>query len=269
MVFSAAARCGAVGSAAPTLSAADCPPEGPTPDGPASGKTAFTIIQVETRKLQGCRIHLPEDYDSTRAYPLVIGLHGFGGNARGFSRIWDYLERHPFIFAVPEAPYALGDPAMESTNQFSWEFRGDDAGLWRSADPWVPEYIAAVADSVAKRYRVGATFIFGFSQGAAYAYATGIRYPGRFAGIICFGGRMPDPRKYEWLLNDEIIKRGSGLKVFIAHGRNDDVIGCDAALESARMLQDRGYDVKTVLFEGGHTIVRGPLLTALEWLEIQ
>ena len=198
----------------------------------------------------------------------MIGLHGFGGNARGFSRIWDYLERHLFIFAVPEAPYALGDPAMESTNQFSWEFRGDDAGLWRAADPWVGELIVAVADSVAKRYRVGATFIFGFSQGAAYAYATGIRNPMRIAGIICFGGRMPDPRKYEWLLNDEIIKGGGGLKVFIAHGRDDDVIGCDAALESARMLQDRGYDVKMVLFEGGHAIMRGPLLTALEWLEI-
>lgn len=232
-------------------------------------KAACSVIQVGLRKLEACRIHLPADYDSTRAWPLVIGLHGFGGCARGFSRIWDYIEPHSFIFAVPEAPYALSEPGIESTNQFSWEFRGDDTRLWRSADPWVPEYIAAVADSVAKRYKVGRTFIFGFSQGAAYAYATGIRNPGKFAGIICFGGRMPDPRKYEWLLNDEIIKKGSGLKVFIAHGRNDDVIGCDAALENARTLQDFGYDVKLVLFDGGHTLVRGPLETALEWLDIQ
>jgi len=249
--FAPAARCGTTESAAP-----------------APNKTACAGIQVGARKLQECRIHLPDDYDSTRAYPLVIGLHGFGGNARGFSRIWDYLEEHSFIFAVPEAPYAIGDPAMESTNKFSWEFRGDDTRLWRTADPWVPEFIVAVADSVANRYKVSETFLFGFSQGAAYAYVTGIRNPGRFAGIICFGGRIPDPRKYDWLLTDEIIKKGSGLKVFIAHGRDDEAIGCDAALESARMLQDRGYDVKMVLFEGGHTIVRGPLLTALEWLDI-
>ena len=80
---------------------------------------------------------------------------------------------------------------------------------------------------------------------------------------------MPDPRKYDWLLTDEIIRRGNGLKVFIAHGRNDEAIGCDAALENARMLQESGYEVKMVLFEGGHTIVRGPLLTALDWLDIQ
>jgi len=227
------------------------------------------IFQIEVRKLQKCRVYLPEDYDSTRTYPLVIGLHGYGGNARGFSRIWEYLEPHTFIYAVPEAPYPISDLTMESTRQYSWEFRGDDAGLWREADPWISEFIVRVADFLGKKYRIEKTCLFGFSQGAAWAYITGIRNPEVFHGIICFGGRLIDPLEYDWLLTDGIIRNGRDLKVFIAHGRGDDTIGYQAALDAGQKLKDFGYDVELVLFEGGHTIVRSPLEKALEWMGIR
>jgi len=32
-------------------------------------------------------VALPEGYDSTRTWPAILALHGFGGTARGFARI--------------------------------------------------------------------------------------------------------------------------------------------------------------------------------------
>ncbi len=251
LAFAPAARAETTGPAAATVES-DC-----------------TIFHIEVRKLQKCRVYFPADYDSATAYPLVIGLHGYGGSARGFSRIWDYLEPQSFIYAVPEAPYPLSDLTMESTRQYSWEFKGDDTGLWKEADPWIPEFIVRVADFLCGKYRIDKICLFGFSQGAGWAYVTGIRNPGIFDGIICFGGKMPDPAEYDWLLTDEIIRNGRNLKVFIAHGRDDDTIGYQAAVNAGQKLKDFGYDVELVLFDGGHTIVRAPLEKALEWMGIR
>jgi S-formylglutathione hydrolase FrmB len=62
---------------------------------------------------------LPDGYDSTRTYPVLWLLHGFGGDDSSWlrqSRLEHYLRSYPLLVVLPDAQLswyvnALGDPA--------------------------------------------------------------------------------------------------------------------------------------------------------------
>ena len=48
-------------------------------------------------------IHIPESYDSTNSYPLLLNFHGFGGFASYFmteTKMVDVSESHNFILVL-------------------------------------------------------------------------------------------------------------------------------------------------------------------------
>jgi phospholipase/carboxylesterase len=106
------------------------------------------------------------------------------------------------------------------------------------------------------------TVLGGFSMGSvmSYALALGADRPAP-AGILAFSGFLPTVAGWSPHLQD----RGA-MRVRIAHGKNDPVIGIDFARDARAELLAGGLDVDYREFSGGHEIDRADLPDAQEWL---
>jgi len=223
-------------------------------------------VYVEANVLIKCRVIVPKNFNPNNKYELLIGLHGYGGIADNFCLLNSLFESDSFIYVVPEAPYIL-DASGSGRQQYSWGFRGHEKELWKKSDPEVMAYIINVVDHINAKYSISKNYLLGFSQGASYAYATGIKNFNKIDAVIAFGGRLPNTEKYPWFLSDEDLMKGRDLKIFIAHGRNDSVISYKESKEAKKRLSKLNYDVELLLFEGGHNVEQIALDEAIRWIE--
>ena len=230
------------------------------------GKNLGETIYVDASVLIKCRVIVPENFNPDKNYSLLIGLHGFGGNAENFCSLSSFIESDDIIYVVPEAPYLKNDVGNRKY-QYSWDFRGNNKDLWKKSDPAVMKYIINVVDQMNKTYKIDKNYILGFSQGAAYAYATGIKNTDKIDAVIAFGGRLPDTEKYPWFLSNEDLINGKNLKIFIAHGKNDSAISYKRSNEARKKLSKLNYDVELSLFDGGHVVNKEAFSEALKWID--
>lgn len=226
------------------------------------------VVYVPGPRLFKCRLHLPKKFDKKKSYPLVIGLHGNGGNADGFDPAWRLFGSPDFIFAAAEGPYPYMLGYRSKIKQCSWEIQIQDEELWKRADPLSVEYILGIARYLSKAYPVSSIYLLGHSQGAGYAYITGIENPELIKGIICFGGKIPDMDKSYSLLSMDDIEKASNLRVFIAHGTNDNMLQIKHAKKSKDLLEQHGYDVTFVEFSGGHELDKQAMQKAADWITL-
>jgi phospholipase/carboxylesterase len=106
------------------------------------------------------------------------------------------------------------------------------------------------------------TVLGGFSMGSVMSYSLGLA-PGRPApaGILAFSGFVPVVEGWESELADR-----KGVRVFIAHGRSDPVIGVDFARRARQLLEGGGLDVQYEETDGAHHIDPTVVPRAVNWL---
>ncbi len=115
------------------------------------------------------------------------------------------------------------------------------------------------------------TVLGGFSMGAVMSYAMGLsaKRPA-VAGILAFGGFVP--RVDDWRPNDDdwrpSLEDRQRTRAFIAHGRNDPVIGIDFARSARELLAAGGLEVEYHESEVGHQIDPAHLAAAADWLRV-
>jgi polyhydroxybutyrate depolymerase len=102
------------------------------------------------------RVHLPPAYNESAETPVVIFVHGGGGDLRSGSR--DKLDKaadtHGFILATPVATKVLGGPLGTRWNGGRWKGgqccgNADDVG-----------FISKMIDALQKNFRVDAKRIY-------------------------------------------------------------------------------------------------------------
>ena len=225
------------------------------------------LVYIKSKKLIKCHIRFPHQYNSQNKYPLLIGLHGNGGNPEDFVALYDKFKNKDFIFAAPQGAYRLQSDIGYRNEMYSWEMGVQDEKLWESADPLIEDYILNILSELSAKYSISNIYMMGFSQGTAYAYAVGIKHPDLITGIICFGGKILDMDKPYSLLSEEDIKKGKDLRVFIAHGMKDQEIELDASLKARDLLEKHQYEVSYDQFEGGHWLPPEMLNKAVKWMK--
>lgn len=106
------------------------------------------------------------------------------------------------------------------------------------------------------------TVLGGFSMGAVMSYAIGLD-GGRpaVAGILGFSGFVPTVEGWQPALEDR-----RGTRAFIAHGRQDPIIGIDFGQRARDLLEAGGLPVTYRESEVGHQIDPGSLRDATAWL---
>ena len=132
-------------------------------------------------------LHIPETFDGTQSAPLVIFLHGGGGNAQSaqnFTGFNDVSEQEGFLMLYPQAGFET------ATKSFVWaDGRGlapDKLGI----DDVV--FVNALVDYLVSEYNINQNRIYlcGFSNGSFLTQKIAFESNSRFAAIGTLGGTM-------------------------------------------------------------------------------
>ncbi|MEO1049178.1 MAG: PHB depolymerase family esterase [Bacteroidota bacterium] len=132
-------------------------------------------------------LHIPDSYDGTEDFPLVVFLHGGGGNAasaQGFTNFNQVSDDNDFLVVYPQAFFA------SAPNSFVWaDGRGlgpdklgiDDVG-----------FIDELVSNLKGEYSIDASKVYlcGFSNGSFLTQLIAFERNDQFAAIGTLGGTM-------------------------------------------------------------------------------
>ncbi|MEH2170557.1 MAG: phospholipase [Nostoc sp.] len=184
-------------------------------------------------------VYVPETYRADRPAPLVLILHGAGGNAEGALKILYHL-------AIRFGTILLAVDSRQKTWDILRGGYGPDIAFIERALAQTFSHYAIAPNQVA---------IAGFSDGASYALSVGITNGDLFNHIIAFSpGFMPPARQ-------------SGKpRIFISHGKSDKVLPIERCSHRiVPQLKQAGYDVEYREFNGFHTVPTAIAQAAMEW----
>jgi phospholipase/carboxylesterase len=191
---------------------------------------------------------------------LLILHHGRGADEHDLLALSDVLDPHRRLHVVtPRAPLQLpGSPG------YHWylvpRVGHPDPDTFNGAR----EALAELHDELCEQTGIEPTrtVLGGFSMGCVMSYTLGLD-PSRPspAGILAFSGFIPTVAGWQPDLAGRL-----GLRIFIAHGRQDQVIAVDFGREAAVRLRDGGLSVDYHESDASHHIDPRELPAAAEWL---
>jgi phospholipase/carboxylesterase len=225
------------------------PPSSRPDDGPArifarprdrvSGKVRYRLSSLDVEPGREVLLYVSPDLQPDRPAPLIVTLHGAGGDAMGaLGAVRKQMHGDPVILVSPKS-------AGRTWDVIEGGF-GPDV-----------ELIDGALEIVFDRYTVdtGRVAIEGFSDGASYALSLGLSNGDLFTHVMAFSPGFAAPEA-----------RAGEPKLFIAHGTDDQVLPIDATSRNiVPALRSAGLEVRYEEFSGGHT--RRPNLVdeAMDW----
>ncbi len=184
-------------------------------------------------------VYVPKTYRADQPAPLVLILHGAGGDAEGALKILRHLAN----------PFGTILLAVDSRQQ-TWDIirggYGPDIAFIERALAQTFSHYAIDPNEVA---------IAGFSDGASYALSVGITNGDLFNHIIAFSPGFMAPA------------RQSGTpRLFISHGKWDTVLPIERCSRPiVQQLRQADYDVQYLEFNGLHTVPSAIAQRAMKW----
>lgn len=158
----------------------------------------------------------PLHYEPNYAYPLIVWLHGPGGNDREIRQVMPLISSRNYVAIAPRAATRVpGRP-----HRFSWS----DAV---SSPARVEQAVFDCIDVARKQYNVSLhrVFLAGRECGGTTALRLALAHPESFAGAISLGGPFPSG-------NAPLAKWHSARRVPILMAR-----GCDAIEAEGQSLR--------------------------------
>jgi predicted esterase len=184
-------------------------------------------------------LYVPKNYQPSRPAPLVVMLHGAGGDARGgLSPFQNLADATGLILLAP------------ASRRQTWDVLVGGYG------PDIASIDQALAQTFS-RYAVDPTRIAieGFSDGASYALSVGITNGDLFSHVIAFSPGFMAP-----------ASQVGEPRLFISHGTRDSVLPIDpCSRRIVPQVRGAGYDVVYREFDGPHTIPPAIIDSALDW----
>lgn len=150
----------------------------------------------------------------TAATRVIVGLHGYGDNARNFSEVAPEMGVDDTLWVFPHAP----SPVEMMADGGQWY------DLFGPARAQVEESAAAVRDLLvalpeATGVPLGRTFLLGFSQGAYISLYTALRFEQRLAGVAALSGYLGQVHR-----TPPLPAHVKETPFFVAHGLHDNVV---------------------------------------------
>lgn len=206
------------------------------------------------------RVYVPKAYSPTAGAPLVIALHGLGGNEDSFFDQYSKLppqlaEKHGFLLAAPNGFRVdgfYGSPMMG----------GGDAAARRRVEASEKD-VLEVLRLMKATYKVDESriYLIGHSMGAIGTWALGSKYADIWAALVPFSG----------VGSPALAEKMKGIPQFVVHGDNDNTVNVSGSRNMVAALKKAGANVTYLEIPGGsHTDVVVPNLPkAFEFLAAQ
>jgi len=206
----------------------------------------------------------------TRDQPdaAVIWLHGLGADGNDFVPIVEQLQlpsHYAIRFIFPHAPlrpitinqgYQM--PGWYDISSLSIVEQEDETGI-RESSAILKELCEEQEASGIDASRI---ILAGFSQGGAIALHCGCRYPRELAGIMALSTYMP----LADTLADEISETMADTPVFMAHGRQDNVVAYDYGKQSMEQLEALNIEVHWHEYDMEHSVCIEEIQHIRQWL---
>ena len=183
-------------------------------------------------------VFLPQGYNASRAYPLIVGLHGAGGSALDYCRMWEgEANGHGFILACLQS--------------------NDSTGWW----PYAANVTTiAIVHKMQESYNISDIFLSGYSAGARLSYHVSLWNPHVFRGISIASG------SFFWTPSQDELKNAKGQHYYVFHGEDDTVRPLSDGMVPVNMLEQYGANVTfTLLPNHGHEFPSEEKDNITEW----
>lgn len=179
----------------------------PLPDAGAVPESPLIAARPYTRRV-------PAAYDGTRAFPLILVLHGYGAAGApqslylGMNRLAD---THGILLAHP-------DGTTDAMGRRFWNASNACCDFYRRGIDDVA-YLTAVLDDMEARFRVDPqrVFVVGHSNGGFMAHRLACAIPGRVKAIASLAGAAGMP-------NDYACEPSAPVHVLQIHGTSDGTV---------------------------------------------
>jgi phospholipase/carboxylesterase len=193
----------------------------------------------------GFSMYVPEYYDETRAWPVVVALHGGAGDGRGF--LWSWLRDARALGAIVVAPTAVGR---------TWSLNGPDLDS---------PNLERILGIVAERWRIDPSrlLLTGMSDGGTFAYVSGLVSGSPFSHLApCSASFHPVLAQFA------DADRLTGLPIHICHGVRDWMFDVEVARVAEQTLSAAGANVTYLEIDDlAHTYPREINPRLLAWLD--
>lgn len=199
------------------------------------------------------RLYVPASYDPARPTPLVVALHGFGGDPDYFFNsvedLPDLLERHGFIFVAPmgyavdgwygaplevpgNAPRSGGGPTPTPDRT------PDEETRYRALSE---QDVVNVMNLVRQEYTIdpNRTYLMGHSMGGYGTWWLGQKYAENWAAIAPLSGVLPDL--------DYQLPRLKDVAVHVSIGGEENPAWVQASRQQVETMKTMG--IETGYFE--------------------
>lgn len=198
----------------------------------------------------------------------IIWLHGLGADGHDFEPIVPELEwpGSPAVrFVFPHAPFRPvtlnGGATMRAWYDIAIGARGLDQNEAhiRESERYLNGLIEA---EVARGVAPARIVLAGFSQGAAMALHTGLRYPQPLAGIMALSMPIPLAGK----IPSEWNGGNAAVPVFLAHGSADPIVPFSLGEHARQLLGQLGMKVEWHSYPMAHSVCAQEILDIRAWL---
>lgn len=187
-------------------------------------------------------VHAPE---TSRPWPLLIALHGYGQTASEFIQIFSALPERGIFVAAPQAPHQYYKNLAAREVGFTWLTRYQRDQSIQDFAGYMDGFYDLISHAHAiDRHRV---YVLGFSQGVSMAYRLWAHSHIPLAGLIACGGDLPPDVGGR-------LQQLKPLRVLLVHGNRDEVVPLSKAKEAQEQLAQHGISAELFEFDGGHLI---------------
>ena len=196
----------------------------------------------------------------------VIWLHGLGAEGNDFEPMLAALRLENSVrFVFPSAPVRRisANPALVVRAWYDVLavdlVSQEDATSIRAGEAAIGAIVEREIDRGVASDRI---LLGGFSQGAALALYTALRFPRKLAGILVLSGYLP--------LRETVAAQRSlanaQTPIFMAHGSEDTVVPHTLAHDSRRSLESLGYAIDWRSYPMAHMVCGSEVKDISRWM---
>ena len=215
------------------------------PNEPAHAQVGLFRVRDPARQRPTFDLYVPESYDGSRAWPLVVALHGGSGTGEDF--LWTWLREARGRRFLLMAPTSIGS---------TWSMMDEDVDA---------PALRKMVDYVAQGWRVDPEHILltGLSDGATYSLLCGLQEGMPFTALAPISGVLHPANVYNGNMD-----RARGRPIYLVHGDLDWMFPVGLARLASEQLRAAGAELTfRPIADLSHTYPREENDRILAWFD--
>jgi predicted peptidase len=216
-----------------------------------------SYVFQETGETIQYALFVPSNYDATKKWPLIVGLHGAGRPydwLMGYTGIIDLAQRDGFVMVTPlgyhprggfGVPRRAAPPAASTTATPGQATAPAPDPLPANVAELSEKDVLNVFEMVRKEFNIDPNriYLWGHSMGGGGTYHLAAKYPDIWAGLALAAPAPP--------ANLDSLERFRHIPILVMHGDEDKTIPVARTREAVARMKQLGMQYVYVEVKGG------------------